>query len=781
MFLVERGRIVNFYSDSYCQELINSITDPIMIIDRGCAITMVNDALLAMQEDSRENIIGGSCFKILHHQDIPCRLPDGQCPYLEVFESGKPVKVIHKHFTKQKKEIVVELTASPLRDKDGTVVRMLEVLRDVTAERRREDENRQSLEFLASVLEGIGEGVVVMDREYRILSANKGYHHQVGKAGSEIVGRYCYEVSHHFDSHCMKNGHDCPVRAVFETGTPAVAMHTHYDHRNEKVFVECHAYPVKDSSGAVVRAIETLTDVTERVKLEQMLKESEKKYRDLYNNAPDGYYSLAGDGVIVEVNRTFLTMLGYTRKEVVGMMCIHDLLSPESAGICRVKFPEFKKTGVIRNIELTMVKKDGSHLPVTMNATAVYDADGAFLMSRSVIRDITEKKKADEEKRKLQEQLFQSQKLEALGTLAGGIAHDFNNLLASIMGYASIAKTDLAAGSPPYRYVEIIETASQRASELTQRLLAFAKGGKYDAKPNDVNAVVREVVALLSRTIDKGISIEHRAAPDLNLAICDAGQIEQVLLNICINGRDAMPDGGTLMVETENARLAIDDVKTLVDVIPGDYVCISISDTGTGMDRETRKYIFDPFFTTKDNGTGLGLSLAYGIVKKHNGFIQVYSEPQKGSRFRVYLPACNGEETCVKERGKFEPRRGSETVLVVDDEPGVKDLARDILKKYGYTVLVAGNGEEAVGLYAQKAGDIAVVLLDMVMPKMNGRQVFHRIREINPAAKVVVTSGYSHDRDADDLLKLGAAGFVQKPYRMSDLLRMIETVIDMKE
>ena len=769
------------YSDSYSQDLINSITDPIMFIDRECRVTMVNDAFLAMHGDTRENIIGQACFKMLHHQNMPCQLSDGECPYREVFESGKSVKVTHRHFTLQNKELIVELTASPIRDRAGKVVRMIEVMRDVTTERRLEEENKQSLDFLASVLEGIGEGVVVMDKDYRILTANKGYLSQVGKTREDILGKHCYEVSHHFDSHCMDNGHECPVKTVFETGNPAQAMHTHYDNNNQEIHVECHAYPIKDSEGNVIRAIETLNDVTDRIRLELKLKESEEKYRDLYDNAPDGYYSLAGNGLIVEANRTFLQMLGYRRDEAIGKLYVEDLLSDDSVQTCHAKFPELKKAGFVRNLELTMVKKDGTLLPVAMHATAVYDGEGNFVMSRSVIRDITEKKGVDEERRKLQEQLFRSQKLEALGTLASGIAHDFNNLLASILGYASLAKTDLHPDNPVYQHVDIIETASLRASELTQQLLAFAKGGKYDAKPTDVNAIVREVVALLSRIIEKNITIVLAADSNLRHAVCDAGQIQQAIINICLNGRDAMPRGGTLTVRTENVHLEIKDVQFLVDVPPGDYVRISVSDTGMGMDRETRERLFEPFFTTKEKGTGLGLALAYGIVKKHGGFIQVLSEPGKGSTFEVNLLACMSDETRLKKKEIVGLRRGSETILVVDDEPMVKQLARDVLKRYGYTVLTAGGGEEAIDVFRQRSTEIDAVILDMVMPTMEGREVFRRLQEIKPGVKVIVSSGYSHDRDADGLLEQGARSFVQKPFRIAELVKVVGEVIEGKE
>ncbi|HEX9020259.1 MAG TPA: PAS domain S-box protein [Nitrospirota bacterium] len=766
--------------DQYYQDLINAVSEPLLLIDSGRTVRMVNDAFLAMQGAASEDVIGKPCFAVLHRREAPCQLPFGECPHIGVFEAGKSAVVTHRHFTAQNKELVVELAASPVRDKDGRVVRMAEVVRDVTEGRRLRAEARQSLDFLASVLEGIGEGVVVVDRQFRILTANKGYLGQVGKNWQDVIGMTCYEVSHHFTSPCRDTGHDCPVKIVFETASEARAIHTHYDEGGEKIYVECHAYPIQDDSGRVVRAIETIRDVTEQVRLEQKLKESEEKYRDLYDHAPDGYYSIAGNGLIVEVNHTFLNMLGYRREEVVGKIFIDDLLLKESVGTCHARFPELKKTGRMTDVEITMKKKDGSPLPVVVSATAVYDAGGTFVMSRSMIRDITERKKADEERRKLEEQLFQSQKLEALGTLAGGIAHDFNNLLASILGYASLAKADLTSGDPVYQHVDIIESASLRASELTQQLLAFAKGGKYDPKPNDMNAVVRDAASLLSSTVGKNIAVSVQEGEGLRPALCDAGQVQQAILNICINGRDAMPKGGTLTLKAENVSLSIDDVQFFVDVPPGDYVRISVSDTGLGMDRETRKHIFEPFFTTKKEGTGLGLSLAYSIVRKNNGFIQVYSEPGRGSRFQVNLPACMTEELCAKKREIIDLRRGSETILVVDDEPAITDLARQILRRYGYSVLTAGEGREAVELYQQRRGEIAAVLLDMVMPGMDGRDVFARLRAINPYVKVIASSGYGQDRDADDLLKQGAAGFVQKPYRIAELVRVVGDVVENK-
>jgi two-component system cell cycle sensor histidine kinase/response regulator CckA len=769
---------VDLKNDHYHQDLLDCITDPIMVIDHDCRISMVNTALLAMHGDTKENLIGKSCHAVLYQNKGPCQIPDEQCPFLEVFEAEKTVQFCLHHDNRHGQESVIELTASPLRNGQGTITGVLVVLRDISAVSRLEKENKESFDFLASVLEGIDEGVVVLDRDYRILAANSRYVKQVGKNLSSLVGTKCYQASHHFDTPCMQNGQDCPVKAMFETSSSAHAVHIHYDHQGKEVYVECNAYPMKDASGSVVRAIETLRDITEKVRLEHRLKESEEKYHDLYDRAPDGYYSIGEDGLIVEVNQTFLDMLGYQRDEIVGKMYLDNLLSLESVGVCHIKFPELKRLGSLRNVEISLKKKDGSILPVMVSASAVFNEEKKFVMSRCMLRDITERKKADEEKERLQDQLYQSQKLEALGTLAGGIAHDFNNLLASILGYASLAKADLTSDNPVNQHLDIIETASLRASELTQQLLAFAKGGAYHPVPNDVNAIAREVAALLSRTIDKNITIELDLDEQLRPALCDAGQIQQSILNMCINGRDAMEKGGTLTLGTRNCYLKPETARFLVDVAPGDYVCISVADTGVGMDRETREHIFEPFFTTKKKGTGLGLALAYGIIKRHGGFIQIHSTPGRGSLFQVNIPACIAEEEpTAKKQEAVSLRRGTEMVLVVDDEPMITDLARDILRRYGYSVLIAGSGEEALEIYQRRSGEIALVILDIVMPGMDGREVFTRLRAFNPEAKVIVSSGYNHDRDADDLLKQGAVGFAQKPYRIAELVAIVGEIL----
>ncbi|GAB4337770.1 MAG: hypothetical protein Kow0099_11400 [Candidatus Abyssubacteria bacterium] len=371
--------------------------------------------------------------------------------------------------------------------------------------------------------------------------------------------------------------------------------------------------------------------------------------------------------------------------------------------------------------------------------------------------------------------------MESIGTLAGGIAHDFNNLLGGILGYASFLKSKLSGGDAHYRYVDTIERSAMRAAELTSQLLGFARGGKYDAKPLNLNKVIEETLEIIGRTLDKSIEIRSRLCEELPTVEADAAQMQQVLMNLCVNAGDAMPHGGTLLVETEVAVLGEDYVRTHLGSQPGVYVVVSVSDTGVGMSRETVKRIFEPFFTTKEKGkgTGLGLAMVYGAVKNHGGSIRVYSEPGAGTTFKVYLPS-NGAPEQAELSVAEAVQGGDELILVVDDEETIRSLVKDTLESYGYRVLVAENGEEAVSLYGERGEEIDLVILDMMMPKMGGRETFQRLRELNPGIKALLSTGYSQNGKAQEILDSGVLGFLQKPYQTHELLSKLRSVLDAK-
>jgi len=388
--------------------------------------------------------------------------------------------------------------------------------------------------------------------------------------------------------------------------------------------------------------------------------------------------------------------------------------------------------------------------------------------------------KSLEELKLIQAQLIQAQKLESIGRLAGGIAHDFNNLLTTIRGYASLVLMDTPEDDPRRQDLQRIITAADRAAALTRQLALFSRREVPQRQPLQLNRIVRETYELLEETFPRTIKIELALEPEVWTIEADPSQMSQVLMNLCVNARDAMPEGGVLTLETRNVTLGEEYARTHIEAKPGHYVRLSVSDTGVGMSEEVQSHLFEPFFTTKEagEGTGLGLSTVYGIVKAHNGFITVYSEVGRGSTFHIYLPAKEqGVETVVEEEG-IELPRGTETVLLVDDEEAVRELGRSILERCGYNALVAQNGAEALEVYRERGGEIALVVLDMVMPEMDGRECLRRLLEMDPEARVLIATGYTVGSSARALVSEGALGVVEKPYRLHELAIAVREALD---
>jgi signal transduction histidine kinase/CheY-like chemotaxis protein len=400
---------------------------------------------------------------------------------------------------------------------------------------------------------------------------------------------------------------------------------------------------------------------------------------------------------------------------------------------------------------------------------AVLNDEGNVTAVVGVGRDITDKKT-------LEKKLIQAQKMEAIGTLAGGIAHDFNNLLMGIQGRASLIMSGIDRHHPHYEHLKGIEEYVKSAANLTRQLLGFARGGKFEVAPADLNLIADKCIRMFGRT-KKEIRIETAYAAGLPAVEVDQAQIEQVLLNLFVNAWQAMPGGGTLYLQTERVEIDEPYAKSH-QAAPGSYIKISVTDTGTGMDEATRNRIFDPFFPTREmgRGTGLGLASVYGIVKSHRGLINVYSEKGCGTTFNIYLPAAAGDAIPESPPEKT-PARGSGTILLVDDEPMVLSVNRPMLEKLGYRVCCAGSGQEALDFLKNRREAIDLVILDMIMPDMGGGETFDRIKKLAPQTKVLLSSGYSLNDQAAEILKRGCNGFIQKPFTLSQLSEKIETVL----
>jgi len=406
------------------------------------------------------------------------------------------------------------------------------------------------------------------------------------------------------------------------------------------------------------------------------------------------------------------------------------------------------------------------------------DQNGKPSGFRGIMRDVSNRLQAEEERERLTTQIQQSQKMEAIGTLAGGIAHDFNNLLMGIQGNVSLILLDKEKGQREYEYLKNIENLVLRGSELTRQILGFARGGKYRVKPTNLNLLVGKTAEMFSRT-KREIRMHQTYQPDLWSVDVDRGQIEQVLLNLFVNAWQAMPEGGDLYIATENCALSAKDQDGPFDIVPGKYVRVSVTDTGIGMGKNIQDRIFEPFFTTKEvgRGTGLGLASAYGIVKNHNGIIKVYSEVGHGTTFRIYLPATS-KPLQREPPNDGRVMRGSGTILLVDDEPAVAAVGKDMVEKLGYQVLLATGGEQAISIFRQHRKTIRLVILDMIMPGMSGGETYGRIKALDPEARVLLASGYSLNGQAAEFMKRGCNGFIQKPFNLRILSQKIRTILD---
>ena len=527
-----------------------------------------------------------------------------------------------------------------------------------------------------------------------------------------------------------------------------------------------------DVSDLLAGVIFTALDITERKRVEEALIESEKRFRNYFELSLVGIAITKPSMAWIEANDKLCLMLGYTREELFRKEW-KELIVKESGNLNEQTIDQAATgKGDLTNIEMRFYKKDGSHIHALVSSRRVGKENGKLDYVLTLIQDISDRKR-------LEAQLLQSQKLEAIGTLAGGIAHDFNNLLMGIEGFASLILYDLDTDHPHYEKLRSIEEQVRSGAELAKQLLGFARGGKYEVKPTNLNAIIDRSAQLFGRT-RREIVIEKKFREDLWTVEVDRGQMEQVLLNLYVNAWQAMPGGGTLYLQTDNVHVDAPDKGYSEDQIPGKYVRISVTDTGIGMDEKTKSRIFDPFFTTKDRGrgTGLGLASAYGIIKNHGGIIHVYSEKGQGTTFNIYLPRSTKIFVREQKEPEKEYSRGSETVLVVDDEELNINVTRLILQRLGYQVITAAGGKEAIEMFCNPDNKIDLVVLDMVMPEMGGGETYEILKKANPSMKCILASGYSINGQAAEIMKKGVEAFIQKPFTMGELATVVRRVLD---
>ena len=511
---------------------------------------------------------------------------------------------------------------------------------------------------------------------------------------------------------------------------------------------------------------------------DEALRESEAKYRVILESIEEGVFESDLSGQLTFFNGPFGRILGYPAPEL-RRMNIADFTTPESEAAAEPILQNIEKSGGSATIhDFTVTQGHGSRRQLELSVSRTADTAGRPTGFRYVARDVTERINSDLEKRKLEAQLQMAQKMEAIGTLAGGIAHDFNNILMGIQGNASLLEMRLDANHPGRDKIKNIEKYVESGTELSRQLLGFARRGKYNVKASDINDIIDKTSSMFART-RKEIRVRTQLAEGAWAVEVDRGQIEQALLNLYINAWQAMSEGGELYLATENLTLDESYVRPY-SVKAGPFVKVTVADTGAGIAREDLPRIFEPFFTTKEmgRGTGLGLASVYGIVKSHGGHINVYSESGQGTTFNFYLPASTREVVDPVALPDQALRRGSETVLLIDDEEMILEVGSGLLQELGYTVVTALSGPEALEIYTARQSEIAMVVMDMIMPGMGGGETFDRLKEINPAVKVLLSSGYSINGQASHIMERGCDGFIQKPFTMQQLSARMREILD---
>lgn len=563
----------------------------------------------------------------------------------------------------------------------------------------------------------------------------------------------------------------------------------------EEVAVSCmkagaYDYILKTSltrlPSAVLNALENARTVEDKMRAEAALHKSEEQYRLIAENTSDLICLIDIDRNYTYVSPSYREVLGYNPESILGDSCF-AVVHPDDRELAEDEASQAIADKKLHRLEVRLKHKDGNWKAFETLGNWIYDSEGRPQHGILVSRDITERKHAEEtlreseEKLRLsEEQLRMSQKLEAVGQLAGGVAHDFNNLLTVITGYSDLVLARLDESDDNRTKIEEVKRAALRASSLTRQLLAFSRKQVLQPKLFNLNDLVADMSKMLQRLIGENIEMTTCCGPEAPIN-ADPGQIEQVLMNLVVNARDAMPNGGRVRVETSRVEIDEGYAMTHLNVQPGSYVMLAVSDTGSGMDAETRKHIFEPFFTTKElgKGTGLGLSTVYGIVKQSGGNIWVYSEPDHGTVFKVYLPAVAQTNTEADAAPKATSiPRGTETILIVEDESQIRQLASECFTHCGYNVLSTSDGLEALQLIERLREPIDLILSDVVMPKVSGRELAERVSILWPSTKVLFMSGYTNDAIVNHGILDGATWFIQKPFALDVLARLVRTVLD---
>ena len=762
-------------SEERYRKTFESISDAISIVRKTDGqFLYVNDGFIRQTGWLGREILGKSVYEINIYADISDRQR-----MINILDAGAEALDMEMHLRRKNGELVYAAVSAKLLDYGGEKC-IITQARDVTARVEAVKALARSEETYRNIVDNSPLGIYQSLPGGRYKMVNPAFAHMMGFESPEQMVREVKDISTLY----MDPQDRLRFIEHLDRHDGAVDYELHCRRRDgSQMWMTTFTKVVRDDDGEFAYLDGFALDITKRKLANAAAEESKEQFEAIFEQAAVGINHVDPSGRIIRANRKLCEMWGYEKSELIGQQ-LFELIHPDDQERAR-EYADQLLSGKISSysIQDRDVRKDGSVIWVNVTASMVRDDNGEAKYAVGVVEDITDRKKAEQEKAELELQLRQSKKMQAIGTLAGGVAHDFNNILATIMGYSELALSILREGELCVNEVSEILRASDRAKELVQQILTFSRKVEADLKSIDLNQEIDHCARILERTLPKMIDLKTILDEDLPQIKADATQIEQVLFNLATNAADAMPEGGKLVIETSEVFLNPEYCRLHLEISPGRYALLQISDTGCGMDELTRQQVFDPFFTTKEvgKGTGLGLSTVFGVVKEHGGHIHCYSEMGRGTVFKIYLPVDDeAPQAAAPVAEKADPvleLGGDETILFVDDEQALRKLGRSLLGDAGYKVLSAKSGEEALEIYTQNQSSIDLTILDLSMPGMGGHKCLVRLLELNPEAKVIIASGYSANATAKDTIEAGAAGFISKPFRTEELLARIKQVL----
>jgi len=754
-------------SEARYRKLLEVCPDPILVGQNQC-IALVNRAAIELFKVKSAKELLGRRFADLVPPDRRARVEELMG---RLYERETNLPLLQGQILCVDQSMVdVEVACSSFMGKDGMLV--LGILRNISERKRAEEELRDSERFLRTVIDLVPHLIFVKDRASRYLLVNRTCAEAYGTTPEEMVGRSTLEiVSDPIQAEAFMKAD----AEVLDSGTAKfVTEEVVRDASGGRRLHQTNKVPFVSSRRGDLALIGIAVDITEYKRTQQALEESEDRLRTIVELAPDGIFVVSEQGQILSVNEAACKQLGYTRAQLFGLK-IFDIVAPQFAERVAARLKGAVPSGTY---ESAHIRADGTEIPLELSVCKiVFGGQTAFI---GITRDITERKRAEEEKAKLQKQLWQAQKLEGIGQLAGGVAHDFNNLLTVINGYGDLLLRKLKEGDPLRKQVAEIRRAGEQGAALTRQLLTFSRGQMVESKPLNLNDLIAEHLAILQRLVGEDIEIETVPGPSLGLVMADPGRMHQVLMNLAVNARDAMPRGGKFTIRTANGDIDAAESAAGRGLESGRFVLVQVSDTGTGIPKEIQDRIFDPFFTTKEpgKGTGLGLATVYGIVRHVGGSIAVRSEPGHGTTFDIYLPQA---EVCVLNPARAmtlpQASRNTGTVLVVEDRPEIRELTVGALRSSGYRVLEATEGNDALRAAERHPDPIHLLLTDLIMPHMTGRELAEELKRLRPEIKVLYMSGYATDVISSRGLNSGE-DYIVKPFSLDSLLAKVREVLN---